>query len=232
MLKPEVMDILSASKDAGWVMEPEAKRLLALSGLPVPKFKWARETDEAVEQAHEVGYPVVAKVVSPRILHKSEWKGVVVGLDSDEGLRETFERFSRCDGFSGMLVEEMVPGMELIVGAKVDDQFGPVILLGIGGTGVEIYKDSTLRMAPLKERDVGSMIGKLKAHALLEGYRGAAPVNLADLTAMMLAFSSLVMELQDFIESVDLNPVKCSPEKCVIADARIMLVKSGHEDFR
>ena len=113
--------------------------------------------------------------------------------------------------------------MELIVGAKVDYQFGPVILLGIGGTGVEIYKDSTIRMAPLQERDVRSMVGKLKAHALLEGYRGADPVNLDDLTRLMLAFSSLVKELQDAIESVDLNPVKCSPEKCVIADARIIL---------
>jgi acetate---CoA ligase (ADP-forming) subunit beta len=225
------MDILSASKDAGWVMEPEAKRLLALSGLPVPTFTWAREAHEAVDQAREIGYPVVAKVVSPRILHKSEWKGVVVGLDSDEGVRETFERFRGYDGFAGMLVEEMVPGVELIVGAKVDYQFGPVILLGIGGTGVEIYKDSTLRMAPLQERDVRAMVGKLKGHALLEGYRGGDPVNLADLTAMMLTFSSLVIELQDVIESVDLNPVKCSPEKCVIADARIMLTKSGQADF-
>lgn len=224
MLTPQVMDILAASKDAGWVVEPEAKRLLALSGLPVPEFGWVKEIEEAVERAHEIGYPVVAKVVSPKILHKSEWKGVVVGLETDEALRETFRRFSRYEGFSGMLVEEMVGGTELIVGAKVDYQFGPVILLGIGGTGVEIYKDSVLRMAPLQARDVRSMIGKLKGHALLEGYRGAEPVNLADLTAMMLTFSSLVVALQDVIESVDLNPVKCSAEKCVIADARIMLM--------
>lgn len=230
MLKPEVMDILYASRGAGWVMEPDAKRVLALSGLPVPKFGWAGGADEAVDQAHQIGYPVVAKVVSPRILHKSEWKGVVVGVSSDQNLREIFERFSRYDGFAGMLVEEMVPGMELIVGAKVDHQFGPVILLGIGGTAVEIYKDSTLRMAPLQERDVRSMVGKLKAHELLEGYRGAEPVNLDELTRFMLAFSDLVMALQDVVESVDLNPVKCSPEKCVIADARIMLVKSGHTD--
>lgn len=223
MLKPQMMDILSASRETGWVMEPEAKRLLSLAGLPIPIFKWAREADEAVAHAHEVGYPVVAKVVSPQILHKSEWNGVVVGLDNDKALRETFQRFSRYEGFAGMLVEEMVPGMELIVGAKVDYQFGPVILLGIGGTGVEIYKDSTIRMAPLQERDVRSMVGKLKAHTLLEGYRGADPVNLDDLTRLMLAFSSLVTELQDAIESVDLNPVKCSPEKCVIADARIIL---------
>jgi acyl-CoA synthetase (NDP forming) len=112
------------------------------------------------------------------------------------------------------------------VGAKVDYQFGPVILLGIGGTGVEIYKDSALRMAPLQERDVRSMVGNLKAHALLEGYRGAEPINLEDLTHLMLTFSQLVMDLQEHVESVDLNPVKCSPRKCIIADARVMLMKS------
>lgn len=232
MLTQQVMDILSAAREAGWVVEPEAKRLLALSGLPVPKFGWARGADEAVEQARAVGYPVVAKVVSPRILHKSEWKGVAVGLNTDEALRETFERFSRLEGFAGILVEEMVQGMELIVGAKVDYQFGPTVLLGIGGTGVEIYKDSSLRMAPLAEKDVRSMVGKLKGHALLEGYRGAEPVNLEALTALMLAFSGLVMELQDFIESVDLNPVKCGSETCVIADARIVLANSDPAHFQ
>jgi len=230
MLSQEIMDILSSSREAGWVMEPEAKRLLALSGLRVPRFGWVREGDEAVHLAREIGYPVVAKVVSPKILHKSEWEGVAVGLDRDEALLKTYERFSRYDGFAGMLVEEMVPGLELIVGAKVDYQFGPVILLGIGGTGVEIYKDSTLRMAPLQERHVRSMVGNLKAHALLEGYRGAEPINLDDLTHMILTFSRLVMDLEDHIESVDLNPVKCTPEKCIIADARIVM-KSAEADF-
>ena len=227
MLNQKITDILSASREVGWVMEPEAKRLLALSGLRVPKFGWVRSGEEAVQLASEIGYPVVAKVVSPKILHKSEWEGVAVGLDRDEALLKIYERFSRYDGFAGMLVEEMVSGLELIVGAKMDYQFGPVILLGIGGTGVEIYKDSTLRMAPLQERDVRSMVGNLKAHALLEGYRGAEPVNLEDLTHTMLTFSQLVMELQDRVESVDLNPVKCNPDKCIIADARIVLAKSA-----
>lgn len=227
MLNGEILDILSASREAGWVVEPEAKRLLAVAGLPVPKFGWAKKEDEAVRMAREIGYPVVAKVVSHAILHKSEWKGVAVGLDGDQALLGTYERFKRLEGFAGMLVEEMVPGLELIVGAKVDYQFGPVILLGIGGTGVEIYKDSALRMAPLQERDVRSMVRNLKARALLEGYRGAEPVNLDDLTRLLLAFSRLMMELEGHVESLDLNPVKCSPEKCVVADARIMLMKSA-----
>lgn len=230
MLSREIKDILSNSRNAGWVMEPEAKRLLALSGLRVPRFGWVRDGDDAVRLAREIGYPVAAKVVSPKILHKSEWNGVAVGLDRDEAVLETYERFSRLDGFEGMLVEEMVSGLELILGAKVDYQFGPVILLGMGGTGVEIYKDSAIRMAPLQERHVRSMVGNLKAHALLEGYRGAEPVNLDDLTHTMLTFSRLVMDLEEQIESVDLNPVKCNKEACIIADARILL-KPARADF-
>jgi acyl-CoA synthetase (NDP forming) len=227
MLKKEIKDILSASKEAGWVLEPEAKRVLALSGIDVPRFTWANNLDEALEFAGAIGYPVVAKVVSPKALHKSDIGGVVAGIDSDDKIKATYKRFSEFEGFNGMLIEPMVFGLELIIGAKMDYQFGPVILLGIGGTGVEIYRDTALRMAPLQEKDVESMVGSLKAHQLLEGYRGSEPVNLRELTRMLLAFSSLVMGLEEMVESIDLNPVMCSAKKCVVADARIMLKAEG-----
>jgi len=146
-----------------------------------------------------------------------------VGIESDEALKETYRRFSAVDGFKGVHVEEMVSGLELIVGAKIDYQFGPVVLLGIGGTGVEIYKDVTVRMAPLQEKDVTSMVKSLKARQLLEGYRGSEGVDLGDLTRLLIAFSDLVMGLANEIESIDLNPVKCTKEKCVVVDARIIL---------
>jgi succinyl-CoA synthetase beta subunit len=223
MLTEEIKDILLASPELGWVLEPKAKRLFSMAGFDVPKFMWTKEAGEAVRFAQEIGYPVVAKVVSPRVLHKSDVGGVVVGIGSDEKLSETFRRFSRFDGFAGLLVEEMLSGVELIVGAKVDYQFGPVILLGMGGIGVEIYRDTALRMAPLKRKDVESMLKDLKAHQLLEGFRGSERVNLKKLKDMVAAFSSLVMEIEGFIESVDLNPVLCSSRRCVVADARIML---------
>ena len=223
MLSQEMVEILSASRKAGWVVEPDAKKFLALRGLAVPRFKVAKEEEDAVKCAREIGYPVVAKAVSPKIVHKSEHGAVIVGIRGDEGIRSAFQRLRKLPDFDGLLVEEMVPGIELIVGAKMDDQFGPVILLGIGGTGVEIYKDAALRMAPLKDKDVPSMIKGLKAHALLEGYRGAEPVNLPELSRLLLTFSDLAMDLQDRIESIDLNPVKCSAERCVVADARIIL---------
>ena len=223
MVTAEILDIVASSRAAGWVLEPEAKRLLGMAGLTIPRYGWAKSPDEAIAFAREIGYPVVAKVVSPRIVHKSEHGGVVVGIRSDDTLRAAFERFRSLEAFAGMLVEEMVAGLELIVGAKVDEQFGPVILLGIGGTGVEIYKDATIRMAPLREQDADSMMKGLKAHELLEGYRGAEPVNVAELRRLLLTFSGLAMDLQDRIESIDLNPVKCGGSKCIVADARIIL---------
>jgi succinyl-CoA synthetase beta subunit len=218
--------ILTASKKRGWVMEPQAKRLFSLAGVDVPRFTWARSEDEAVRFAQEIGYPVVCKVVSPEVLHKSDRDGVVVGIDDNKRLTETFARLSQIEGFDGVVVEEMVAGVELIVGAKVDYQFGPVILLGMGGTGVEIYRDVSLRMAPLTQKDIASMMSGLKAHRILEGYRGAEPVDLRALARLLEVFSDLIMDLHEMIDSVDLNPVICSPSRCTVADARIILRSS------
>lgn len=223
MLKKEIIDILSSSRTAGWVLEPEAKRLFSFLGMEVPRFLWAKRLEEAIGFAKEIGYPVVGKVVSPKVIHKSDKEGVEIGIDNEEKLKEAFHRFSQIEGFVGMLVEEMISGKELIIGAKMDDQFGPVVLLGMGGTGVEIYKDVTLRMAPLAQRDIESMIHCLKAHQILEGYRGSKPIHLKELTRLLSTFSDLVMDLEGLIESIDLNPVICSPTRCVVADARIML---------
>jgi len=223
MLTEEMREILGASRDAGWVLEPMAKRLFALAGMEVPRFTWAKTLEEAVRSAHEIGYPVVGKVVSPEVMHKADRGGVVVGIDTDEKVTELYERFCRIEGFTGMLIEPMVTGVELIVGAKIDYQFGPVILMGIGGTGVEIYRDVVLRMAPLADKDVGSMIAGLRAHVLLEGYRGSDPVDIGKLGKLLMDFSGLVMDLQEMVESIDLNPVMCSSTACVVADARILL---------
>jgi len=223
MLKTEIREILLASKELGWVMEPEAKRLLGLAGLETTRFRWARQKEEALQFAEEIGYPVVAKVVSPEVLHKSDVDGVAVGITDDKTLSTVFDRYSALKGFSGVLVEEMASGTELIAGAKMDYQFGPVILLGIGGTGVEIYQDTTLRMAPLSQQDVDYLINGLKAGQLLKGYRGSEPINLPALGNLIMTFSALVMEIENWVESIDLNPVMCNAKRCVVADARIML---------
>jgi acetate---CoA ligase (ADP-forming) subunit beta len=217
--------IIEAARPYGWVLEPDAKRLFAMAGIDVPRFTVARTPEEADRFAREIGYPVVAKVVSPRILHKSDIGGVAVGIADAERLAEVFRRFQGMEGFLGMIVEEIVSGIELILGAKIDFQFGPMILLGMGGTGVEIYQDVALRMAPLSGKDAHAMIAGLKAHRLLEGYRGAEEVDREKLNETILAFSSMVMELGGRIGSIDINPLICSSRRCVAADARIVLGK-------
>ena len=226
MLKKSLRKVLSASQEHGWVMEPECKQILKDIGISVPKFRVVTEWEEALGAADDIGYPLVCKVVSPAVIHKSDSGGVMVGIDNQRKLKSAYQKLKQLDGFRSMLMEETVDGVELIVGAKNDYQFGPVILTGIGGTGVEIYQDTSIRMAPITSKDIESMLRDLKAYPLLEGYRGSTPVNLKKIKDLLLSFSDLVLELEDVFESIDLNPVMCSQQTCVVADARIMLNSS------
>ncbi len=223
MLKEEIKEVVINSKTRGWILEPETKKLLSFVGLDVPRYLWTTRIEEAIRFAEEIGYPVVGKVVSPKVIHKSDRNGVEIGIHDEKKLRETFERFNEFEGFAGILVEETLCGLELIVGAKNDYQFGPVILFGLGGVWAEIYRDIILRMAPLRQKDIEEMMRCLKARPLLEGYRGAPPVNFEELSKLLVTLSELVMDLESFFESIDLNPVICSSERCIVADARIML---------
>jgi hypothetical protein len=223
MLKTQIKTVVDASRTQGWVSEPDAKGLLAAAGLTVPRFTTVTDPGRIQSAAADIGFPLAAKVVSTRILHKSDLGGVKTGITGPEELAAVFEKFRRLDGFQAMLIEEMVSGLELIIGAKIDDQFGPVVMLGMGGTGVEIYQDISLRMAPVGSEDVTSMIKCLKGGRLLSGYRGGVVVNRVELTRTLICFSQFVMAAAEMIESIDLNPVMCSAERCVVADARIIL---------
>ena len=223
MLDTGILSILNSSRDTGWVLEPDAKRLLQIAGLSVPRYAWARDMEEAGIITDEIGYPVVAKVVSPAVVHKTEVQGVAIGIENRDQLLTFYNKMSKLDNFQGILVEEMVAGEELIVGATMDYQFGPTILLGMGGTGVEIYKDVALRMAPISREDVDSMLQELEGRKLLEGFRGTKPINFSALTDTLLSFSTLLMEIAPYIDSIDLNPLLCNSRGCVVADARIIL---------
>jgi len=223
VLTDEMRAIIDASRERGWVLEPDAKRLLSMAGLDVPRFKWAKSSKEAVTAASEIGYPVVAKIISPNVLHKSDAGGVEVGITDEKRLTEVFKRFKKMEGFEGILIEEILTGTELIIGSKVDEQFGPVILLGIGGIAVEVYMDTAIRMAPLSKADVPSMVSSLEAHSLIEGFRGSKAVNMELLTSTTMKFSELVMDLGEDVTSIDLNPVMCTSRRCTVVDARIIL---------
>ncbi len=223
MLTDEMTAILDGARTAGWVLEPEAKRLLALAGIDVPRFEWVHSESQALQASEKLGFPLAAKVVSPDILHKSDAGGVAIGIRDTGQLTDVYSRFRSLSGFAGVLIEPMVSGIELIVGGKVDHQFGPIVLLGIGGTGVEIYQDTAVRMAPLTGNEVRSMVTGLRGGKLLEGYRGSRPANMDRLTQLLVRFSTLLMEMAERVESIDLNPVICTEKDCIVADARIML---------
>ena len=223
MLDKNSKEIIAKSKPLGWVLEPDAKAIMKLQGLDIPDFILTNSFEEADLFLKKSDCQVVAKAVSKKILHKTEHQAVVAGISSSNHLKSEMTRLQKLDGCESILVEQMLEGIEIIVGAKIDFQFGPVVVFGIGGTSVEIYNDTAIRMAPLKPSDVSSMVESLKAKDLILGYRGRAGVNMETLTHLIVNFSYLIMELENDIESVDLNPVICTQDQCVIVDARIML---------
>jgi len=226
MLKKDSKKIIEKSKPLGWVLEPDAKALMKLQDLDIPDFILTNSFDAADLFLKDCEGPVVAKAVSKKILHKTEHNAVATGIFASDHLKSEMTRLQKLDGCENILVEQMVQGLEIIIGAKNDFQFGPVIVFGIGGTSVEIYNDTAIRMAPIKANDVFSMVESLKARKIIKGYRGKPGVNMEILTNVMIKFSMFVMELENDIESVDLNPVICTKDRCVIADARIMLKRS------
>ena len=219
----KMRSLLDASIADGWVMEPQAKELLRAHGLPTTRFVWAKSLEACLQGAKEVGYPLVAKIVSPDIFHKSDVGGGVVGVEDDRELEEVYQRLSSLKGFRGLLLDQMVEGIEMIVGAKDDAQFGTVLVVGIGGTSVEVYKDISIRMAPVSFVEAMDAIGSIRGRRLLEGYRGKERVNKEKLSELIVAFSQMAFDLRDEVESIDLNPVLCNGEKAVIADARFVL---------
>jgi len=226
VLKKSSWNIIKNSQSLGWVLEPHAKTLMKSEGFVVPDSILTNSFEKANQFMEDSNCPVVAKAVSKKILHKTEHKAVVTDLSLSDHLKKEMTRLQKLDGCENILVEQMVEGIELIIGAKNDFQFGPVVIFGIGGTSVEIYNDTAIRMAPLRENDVLSMVDSLKAKTILFGHRGKPGVDMKILTRLIVDFSLLIMDFKDNMESIDLNPVICTKDQCIIADARIILQKS------
>ncbi len=223
MLSKSDSSIIDISRSRGWVLEPHAKRIMANQGFDIPDFVLTDSIQVARDFLKKLAGPVVVKAVSENILHKTEFDAVVTGIHDEQTLEREMTRLKTLEGCEQILVEEMVEGLEIIIGGKNDFQFGPVVVLGLGGTSVEIYNDTAIRMAPLKPADVLSMVDSLKAKKLFKGYRKKPGVNMEKLTRLVVEFSLLVMEMEPQFQSIDLNPVICTKDRCVIADARIML---------
>ena len=210
--------------------EVESKNLLVAEGISVTDAQLARDATEAVSFAESLGYPVVMKIISPDIAHKSDVGGVVVGLtDSDQvksGYDEMMRKVSSVASTAKIdcvSIQSMAkPGIEVIIGATTDPQFGPVMMFGLGGVFVEVLKDVSFRVVPLEPRDAKQMVREIKALPILEGVRGQDGADLQALESLLLSVSELI-ERRPEIAELDLNPVFAYSDGAIAVDARIVL---------
>jgi acyl-CoA synthetase (NDP forming) len=196
--------------------------LLEKHGFGLLPYRLANSEDEAAKAAKAMGYPVAVKIVSPDIEHKTDVGGVKVNIKNDEALRHAFRdvvQSAKGKRLDGILVQKMArKGVELIIGGKKDPQFGHMIVLGLGGIYVEIFRDISARICPLAVPDVDEMVSELKVHPLLEGARGKKPINKKALERLVLKACGF-MQKED-LKEMDLNPVVFDENGCDIVDAR------------
>lgn len=218
--------------------EFEAKKLLALYGIPVVETRMAENEEQAVACAAEIGYPVVLKLLSSTIAHKTDVDGVRLRLQTAEQVRSAYRAIQTAvvekrgaEHFGGVTVQPMVQrdGYELILGSTVDAQFGPVILFGSGGVMVEVYRDRALALPPLNTTLAHRMMEQTKIYSALLGVRGRKPVNMTALEGLLVRFSELVME-QPWIKEIDINPLLATSEQLIALDARVVVHDSAVQE--
>ncbi len=236
--KKKVAEILNSARKDGRreLMELESKRVLAAWGVPVNRTELARDLSEAVKVAREVRYPIVLKIASPDIIHKSEAKGVKVGLSSELELRQSFgelidnaRTYKRDAKILGLTIQEYLPpAREVIVGALQDPSFGATVMFGLGGVWVEVLEDISFRLAPLSAEDAREMVQEIKGYPVLAGIRGTPPADVGALVDIIQKVGQLAHEFSEITE-MDLNPIFAFDDGkgAVVADARIILVESG-----
>jgi 3-hydroxypropionyl-CoA synthetase (ADP-forming) len=220
-------NIISRRKDKV-ITEESAKEILSEYEIKVPRYALVTDVNESIKKANELGFPLVAKIVSPQILHKTDVGGLRVGLSSEEEVRQTFTdlytRLSNQYEVKGVLLEKMVPqGIELIVGLQNDSQFGPVIMVGLGGIYTEIFKDVVFRILPITNADATNMIEDLRGKQILKGFRGADPINIEMLSDALVKIGKLGTDMAAYYESIDFNPVIAYPNDYYVVDAKIIL---------
>ena len=212
-----------------YLLEPDAVRLLKEYSVPYPTHDLARNADQAVQISEKLGFPVILKIVSPEVVHKSDAGGVLVGLENTTQVREGFATLvgrvtSAVPGarIEGVLVcEQADPGFEVIVGALEDATFGPTVMFGLGGIYAEVLRDVTFRIAPLSRQDAVAMVEEIQGYSLLTGVRGQTPCDLKALADLLLSVSRLITNRRD-VKELDLNPVRLYERGLLVLDARMV----------
>jgi acetyltransferase len=238
--RPRAAELVRAAADAGRTLltEWESKQLLAAYGVPVVPTEILRDVEQAVAAAERIGYPVVIKLYSETITHKSDVGGVRLNLTTPEAVRAAFneiraalEQRGAAAAFAGVTVQPMIrrEGYELILGSSPDPQFGPVLLFGAGGELVEVFRDNSLALPPLTTTLARRLMERTRIYRALQGVRGRKPVDLSALELLLVRFSQMVAE-QRRIKEVDINPLLVSPEGCLALDARVVLYQAAIPD--
>ncbi len=217
------------SKNREILTYEESRKILEMAGFPLNKMAFAKNLEEAIVRAKEINFPVVLKIVSEDVLHKSDAGGVKVGIGTVDELKKSYEDMFLSikqhypdATIEGVSIEEMVEGVELLIGTNTDLQFGKMIAFGIGGIFVEVYKDVSFRLIPVTSKDVEEMINEIEGKSMLEGFRGMPSVDTEELISLILKISNLVSE-HPSIKEMDLNPVVATTEGLKVIDARIIL---------
>lgn len=214
--------------------EVEAKELLKDAGISAVDTRLATSKEEAVSISKELGFPVVLKIASADVVHKSDAGGVKLDLETPEQVGDAYDDILGAikkeypqAKIQGVSVQKMArPGVEVIMGMSKDAQFGPVLMFGLGGILVEILKDVSFRIVPLVRRDAAEMIREIKGYPLLEGYRGQEPVDVSNLEELLLKVSDFVEKNPD-IKELDLNPIFAYKDGAVAVDARVVLEEAS-----
>jgi acetyl-CoA synthetase (ADP-forming) len=223
--------IISAQKQQRkTLLEPEAKEICIAYGIPTPAFRVAHAPSEASFLAEQVSFPVVLKIISEDILHKTEAGGVILSLNSKDQVKTAYEQllsnvraYKEDSRIDGVLVQHMAPrGVEVIVGGLRDSQFGPTVLFGLGGIFVEVLKDASFRVAPITDLDTRQMIREIHSYPILQGIRGQPPSDEDAIRGILQATSRMLLENPE-IQQIDLNPVVVYGKGATVVDARIVL---------
>jgi len=226
------LEIIRKAGGRSALSEFEARRILRLYGIAVTEQEIVMSADEAVNAAERMGYPVVLKVVSPEILHKTDVGGVKLNLPSGIEVRKAYNEIM--DSLASRKIKANVLGIsvekmaekahEVIVGMKRDPTFGPVVLFGLGGIFVEVLKDISLRVVPMTRDDALEMIGEIKGYQILKGYRGQPPADVESVVEITLNLAQLAQDLED-VSEIDLNPVFVREvgKGSVVVDAKMLL---------
>jgi acyl-CoA synthetase (NDP forming) len=216
------------SRGEGWLSATEIHGVLSAFGIRQAAGGLARTSDEAVEIATRVGFPVALKLASPRVLHKSDIGAVRLNVENEAAVRKAFDEIKQ-EGMEGIVVQSMIrSGVELMIGVTDDPLFGPLIAFGLGGVHVEILADVCFRVTPLTDDDAHEMIRGIRGYRLLEGYRGHAPADIDAIAQVLLRISRMVEEIPE-IKELDLNPIFALPpgQGCAVVDARLRVNKKG-----